>query len=545
MAKESFFSRLRDSFFGKDEVELNESIETKENKLPEPEVKNPSLLEVTPKVVQGAAEVAASFFLESPVNRRQDNELKPTRDPARLEHEPYRYNENGDGKVCITPANLYEIHPTTGSVKIHPLKTTIVEDLPRNCVVCSTFTTDDQGAVTGDYDVYVHEGGSATELADPPESTQFILPDEDGNGYGGTYYMPLFWIQSGKLERNTWEGPNRSAKLMGGVQGHRGPVWWVKGYNALSNIGGGKNVYKRYDWIDDEKELRTLKEKGMSGVSSPFSGQPQVQVRYEGEEEAAAADPPQQFDKADSNAIVVHGNRYKKQWFVGSKSRGIVEDGLVSCLSNLPVTTVPVTELSTALAGKADTLYDVCTSSITTTVVGSLVGGTVAGLPSSSNTATAITGLTTDTTFWKGGDALTAAGLTVYEVQLCGQTGCGVGKSVYVMGVSPEGYQGSSSWPSFIVGASQAAAVTAAAGQTSFLQTVPSANVITGQYPATVVASLSTVQAYLPTDTVRVYEAEDENAKKFLTHAGTETGLTVVIESTGGEYDTECLGTTT
>ena len=62
MAKESFFSRLRDSFFGKDEVELNESIETKENKLPEPEVKNPSLLEVTPIVVQGAAEVAASFF---------------------------------------------------------------------------------------------------------------------------------------------------------------------------------------------------------------------------------------------------------------------------------------------------------------------------------------------------------------------------------------------------------------------------------------------------------------------------------------------------
>ena len=535
MAKESFFSRLRDSFFGKDEVELNESIETTENTLPDPEIQKSPAVEITPKVAQGAAEVAASFFSESPVNRRQDNELKPTRDPARLEHEPYRFNEGGDMKVCITKANLYEIHPKTGAIKIHPLKDDIVE-VTRDCVVCSYFSTDNQGHVVSDYEIVVQQGKQI------PASTHFILPDEDDGladdgqtydpdsyGSGGEYYTPLFWIIDGKIERNNWEGPNRKAKLWGGIQGHRGPLWWIAGYNKLKNIGGGKNIYKEYDLDEDEKRLRTLKEKGQSTLTSPFSGEAQVRVRYDGEDDVAEGE---EFDKANSDAILVHGNRYNKQWFVGERSMGIVEDGLVTCLANLSVTTVPVTELSTALAAKAGTLTDIVTASTTTEVVGSLTYGSVAGQPTSSDKETAITGLATDTTFWKGGSSIRAAGLTVYEVQLCNQTGCGVGKSVYVMGVSPEGYQGSASWPYLLVAPTQAAAVTGSTGETEFLKSVPSASVVTGSVTATVVASATTTQAYLPTETVRVYQAEDENSKKFLTYEGSETGLTFVIEPT-------------
>jgi uncharacterized protein (DUF697 family) len=100
------------------------------------------------------------------------------------------------------------------------------------------------------------------------------------------------------------------------------------------------------------------------------------------------------------------------------------------------------------------------------------------------------------------------------------------------MGVSPEGYQGSASWPYILVAPTQAAAVTGSTGETEFLKSVPSASVVTGSVTATVVASATTTQAYLPTETVRVYQAEDENSKKFLTYEGSETGLTFVIEPT-------------
>lgn len=381
MAKESFFSRLRDSFFGKDEVELNESIETKENKLPEAEVKNPSLLEVTPKVIEGAAEVAASFFLESPVNRRQDNELKPLRDPFRLEHEPYRYDENGDGILMITPANLYEIHPASGGVILHPLKTTTLGDeeaLPRNCVVCSTFSTDEHGAVTDDgYDIYVHEGGSSKELADPPASTQFILPDEDGNGYGGTYYMPLFWIQDGKLERNTWEGPNRSAKLMGGVHGHRGPMWWVKGYNVLKNIGGAKNIYREYVRADDDKLLRTIT--GVeTGLSSPYCGDERVRVRYNGEDDVEEGE---EFDKSTADTIEILGNGVHRIWTIGGHKVAIVEDGLVNGIEPLDCKDLTVREADSIGVVKFPESESDYTDVLTSTTETSISTVAVSGLP--------------------------------------------------------------------------------------------------------------------------------------------------------------------
>ena len=516
MPKESYFKKLRDVFLPKEEIDINESVESPEPSFPEPEVESASSVSITPAVVEGTAETAASFFIESPVHRRQDNELKPVRDPARLEHEPYRFNENGDMKVCVTKANLYEIHPKTKAVKVHPLDKEVIE-VQSNCVVCSYFETDTQGNVTSSYQLKVEEGENA------PDSVHFELPDEDGSGgVEGSYYIPLFWVVDGELERNNYEGPSRTAKLWGGIQGHRGPVWWARGYNKLYNVGGGKNVYKQYVRSFDQKELRTIKERAREDLSSPFSGDAQVRVRYEGE-------GGEDFDKSDSEAILVHGNEYDTQWYVGSRRMGIVEDGLVTCLSNLPVKTIEVTTLSpTTVASVSSETTSVLTSSTTANVVGNVTYSDVAGLPTTDNSEAALTGLTLDSNFWAGGSALPAAGLNVYEVQLCGTTGCGEGKSVYVMGTSSSTY----AWPSIIVGAAQTSAATSAT-QDTFLQSVPAASVVTGSTETEVVSSTISSDVLLPAGTVNVYEADGTGDKKFLTAANSEseTQLNVVVES--------------
>lgn len=272
----------------------------------------------------------------------------------RQEHEPYRYEPDGDGQVCVTKAHLYEVHPKTGAVRIHELDKTIIS-VSSNCVVYTKFKTDPHGAIllqgdseglTSSYTLHTAEG--------LPSSTQHILKDEDGQGVNGEYNTPIFYIKDGELDRDHWnnrEDNPREVKLYGGLRGHRGPLWWVKGYNSLRNIGGGKNVYKEYIQASDFKDLRTIKDKGGScennTLGNPFCGSARIRVHYDGELQADGITPTPNFDKANANSIVVRGNNVNKQWYVGDKRAAVVEDGLVNDMVNLPVETLPKKQLDT------------------------------------------------------------------------------------------------------------------------------------------------------------------------------------------------------
>ena len=263
----------------------------------------------------------------------------------RQEHEPYRYEPDGDGQVCVTKAHLYEVHPKTGAVNIHELNKTII-GVSANCVVYTKFKTDPHGAVDPPaYTLHTAEG--------LPPSTQHILKDEDGRGVNGEYNTPIFYIKDGELDRDHWnnrEDNPREVKLYGGLRGHRGPLWWVNGYNSLRNIGGGKNVYKEYIQASDFKDLRTIKDKGGSYDSNdnPYCGTARIRVHYEGEYQADGLTLDPNFDKANANEIVVRGNGYKAEWLVGGSRMGVVEDGLVNCLKSIPTKTLTKKTLQTA-----------------------------------------------------------------------------------------------------------------------------------------------------------------------------------------------------
>ena len=140
------------------------------------------------------------------------------------------------------------------------------------------------------------------------------------------------------------------------LRGHRGPLWWVNGYNSLRNIGGGKNVYKEYIQASDFKDLRTIKDIGGScenkvqigtdsngnpvTLGNPFCGSARIRVHYDGEFQADGITPNPNFDKANANSIVVRGNNFNNQWYVGAKRAAVVEDGLVNDMVNLPVETL-------------------------------------------------------------------------------------------------------------------------------------------------------------------------------------------------------------
>ena len=266
----------------------------------------------------------------------------------RQEHEPYRFEPDGDMVVWITKAHLYELHPRSAdNVIIHELNELSIKVDP-TCVVWTSFVVDTHGKVipNANGDTYVL---GKTEGETVPSSINFVPEDEDGDdGSSGIYYIPLFWVKDRKIVRNYWddtETPARGTFLYGGVQGHRGPMWWIKGYNNLQNIGSGEKVYKQYVTGpgQDFHQLRTIDDRAQA-LSSPFKGTPQVNVETNGDE------------------IEIKGNAYNKEWNIGSYRVGLFEDGLAVCLKNLACTSLYTRELtpvSVATTSATSVVHDV------------------------------------------------------------------------------------------------------------------------------------------------------------------------------------------
>ena len=370
-----FFSR---KFEGEDEIpEIGEGVETEADKsVTDPELTTPKKVGVAPKppMLEGQDD----FHQAGPYVPPPSPEISHDEFGFRDEHTPYRFEPDTDMVVCITKAFLYEIHPLEDgtSVKKHPLKNPDNKDLPLtiqvtdNCLVYSEYETDDHGRVIDAdqdgifYALKLEDAGEDGGQVDIPPSTHFTLPNGQGQeGQNGKYKIPLFWIVDRKLYRTQWDNEvedPRTTLLRGSLEGHRGPLWWVAGYNALANLGGGAKVYAQYNLGADQKQLRSLKEKGQTEDSTnKISGRAQVQVE----------------ESANGNEIDIYGNRFNKHWKIGDKGVAIVEDGLVRCFQNLSCVNVSTITLATT---------QVYTS--TTSVVKCSTTGNI------------------DTDVWKGGD---------------------------------------------------------------------------------------------------------------------------------------------
>lgn len=342
----------------------------------------------------------------------------------RQEHEPYNYQPDGDQFVYITKAHLYEIHPLTlGLIKRHeltPLK--IKLDSAKGCVY-TQFKTTDQGKIEGDY------GLLKTDEDDPPDSVPFALPDGDNNaGTGGTYNVLLFKFSNGEIIRNHYSTDEegavdpRSVKHYGGVEGHRGPLFWSCGYNRIKNVGTGDGkIFKDYTIASDSKNLRTLKEADYSGQSTPFSTDPQINIATSGDE------------------ITVRGNSLNEEWTTTaasgvsgySNSRiAVVQDGLIKEKTNLEVVEVPTSSGSSTVTTVSSTPTTVNTTVDTLTTT-SITPPSGTGMSLDTKTYT-VRELSTETlnqqaNAWQGGDNLD---LVYHEVENTS------GSNVFVLGVS-------------------------------------------------------------------------------------------------------------
>jgi hypothetical protein len=343
MAKEGFFQKMKNFLFGESEEAISDFSQPEEAdvSIQDAEISEIPSFKFSPTTV-GTTDAPAEFY---PHRVDEGREAPDIPEQYRVEHEPYRYEPDGDGTVCISKAHLYEMHPKNllcvDMYALSPLKI----KANGNCVVYSEFNTDEQGKVIADPD---NPDGGLYRLAKSatlPNSIQFELPDEnDANGKEGKYYVPIVWVKNSKLYRHQWneETDGREARLYGGLEGIRGPLHWHRGYNKIKNLGDGKNVYRKYIRNGkDEKEFRSIDERAQTGLSSPFTGEAQVRVKY--------SDDVQ--DQAEE--IHVTGNEVNEYWKIGGKGVAIVEDGLVTCLKDLECEELPPIALNktTVLSG--------------------------------------------------------------------------------------------------------------------------------------------------------------------------------------------------
>ena len=343
MAKEGFFQKMKNFLFGESEEAISDFSQPEEAdvSIQDAEISEIPSFKFSPTTV-GTTDAPAEFY---PHRVDEGREAPDIPEQYRVEHEPYRYEPDGDGIVCISKAHLYEMHPKNllcvDMYALSPLKI----KANGNCVVYSEFNTDEQGKVIADPD---NPDGGLYRLAKSatlPNSIQFELPDEnDANGKEGKYYVPIVWVKNSKLYRHQWneETDGREARLYGGLEGIRGPLHWHRGYNKIKNLGDGKNVYRKYIRNGkDEKEFRSIDERAQTGLSSPFTGEAQVRVKY--------SDDVQ--DQAEE--IHVTGNEVNEYWKIGGKGVAIVEDGLVTCLKDLECEELPPVALNktTVLSG--------------------------------------------------------------------------------------------------------------------------------------------------------------------------------------------------
>ena len=587
MAKEGFFQKIKSLLTQGSEEAIDEFAEAEvaDTSIQDPEVSELPSFEYKP-MVEGLVEATAEFFDRSAdVGREVDHvDIR-----YRQEHEPYRYEPDGDRTLCITKAHLCEIHPQAGlaglaagnpdtSVRIFDLMPLKIKVLPDTTVIYTTFHTNSHGAIIPDpehpeidnpnYDADNPDPAEPAKIPDPdygiyrldqgeslPESKHFILPSEaKTDGSEGQYFIPIVYIKDGKLERNFWnneETPPRQTQLYGGLDGHRGPYWWHRGYNAINNLGVGKNIYKNYDATFDIKNFRSLDERssvalgqsdengdpittdrkdadGNDLVNPPFSGEAQVKVQYaEGGDE-----------------IHIQGNDYNKYWKIGGQGVGIVEDGLVTCLSDLNCKDFATSDLNTTtVISSASSYTSVLSGSSTvsvprnpdinnvTAVLTSAGVVTVALEPEESNlvsvvSASAVTTAAAPVTsgnmtsvaqgpsnsdfandVWSGGTASAGGGLTAVKVAGCGSTG-GSGDTCYwVLGYEATGQYSSSppTFPSFITGANQSTPVIKSLSTTDVVETTTDLSVIQSSGSSvSVIASLSTSEVATAGNTVNV-----------------------------------------
>jgi len=192
----------------------------------------------------------------------------------RQEHEPYNYQPDDDQFVYITKAYLYEIHPLLNEeesklIKKHELSPLKIKlDTKKGCVY-TQFMVDQQGKVIGEYNLL------KTEEDEPPDSTPFQLLNADGDDEPdkyGIYNVLIFKFADGVILRNNYDSDKddpRSVRGHGGIEGHRGPLIWSRGYNTINNLGiGGGMIYEGYNLTEDKINLRTLMGQGQISVST-------------------------------------------------------------------------------------------------------------------------------------------------------------------------------------------------------------------------------------------------------------------------------------
>jgi len=505
MAKERFFKRLRNLLSEGVEEPSGEEVESMDTSIEDVELSELPQFSYTPSTSDAEPNVDSKYYQAGQLHDASGEVFEHQDVRYRQEHEPFRHEPTGDRRVCVTQAHLYEIHPAKAqAVKIHDLSPLIIS-VTDNCVVYSKFETDEQGQIiqqqgAGGNDIGTYTLGKE-DGEDVPNSTHFELPSEDAAGTQGVYYIPLFWIKDGELWRDHWsdlEDDSREVQLFGGLRGHRGPFWWFCGYNKLNNIGGGRNVYKNYFGTPfDQKNLRTLNERAQSGLSSPFSNTAQIKVRYKDADltDGDGADSPNgtPAERGAADEILVHGNAFNKYWKIGDKGVAIVEDGLVSCLSDLSCKDLTTRELSVA---------SVLTSSGTISV---------AACPTSSNNQSGVWHGGATANLWSGGTSSAGGGLTAFKVQKCGSTSST--DCVWVLGIDASGDYSSSAptFPSFITGASSVVGITGAA-QTSVIKSLSCVNVLSASG-----------------GTVDVYQAHS-SARKFLESPDSADATTKVVE---------------
>ena len=405
MAKQNFFKRFVDTFRGGAEEDLEDRIDTPLEEVEEAVVEDAKPFTANP--LAGVANMAESVFYNGGARHHLDNELhRSIPEQYRQEHEPYRYEPNGDGQVCISAANIYEIHPKNDgdpSVRIHPLNPLIISP-PRNGVVYGHFETDNQGRIKS-----THAGTYTLETGkDLPQTIYFQLPDEDDSGgQEGDYYIPICYFKGGNMDRHQFTG-GRQARLMGSLMGIRGPLIWNTGYNKLKNIGDGKNVYRSHVLSSDYKELRTIRGRRTLDDSDTesddyenpevFCNDARIKVKYAGEDEAG-------FNKSAASEIVVTGNGYDKEWKcvqtnvptgqTSSSTRiAIIEDGLVNSVQDIPYNEYPRRTIQTVpvLAPASGGGQSSTTAVISEWSLRSVVNGIVVTNFSDSNSGGAWTG---------------------------------------------------------------------------------------------------------------------------------------------------------
>ena len=521
MAKgEGFFKRIKNFLSEGSEEAISEFAETQiaDTSIQDPEESELPSFQYLPNI-GGIPSVDASFYGASGFSAEEGREVEHLDVRYRQEHEPYRFEPEGDKNVCVTRARLYEVHPLSNNINTHELKPLKIKVLDEDCVVYSEFDTTNQGAIKDGADP--EEGKYRLKVAEElPAPTHFELPaedDEDGNpdaGVEGKYYIPLFYVKDGQISRDHWnnegddqedENNPRNVQLFGGLRGHRGPFWWHRGYNTLSNLGGGKNIYQDYLKFTDVKRLRSLDEKTQEGLSNPFTGEAQVQVKYNGVK----------------TEIEIFGNRYNKHWKVGGVGVGVFEDGLATCINDLnskacknreltPVNVLTSSGTATVLkAGSTTTVGGNPTASNQTSVINTVTNATVAEGPSGSDYANDV---------WSGGTASAGGGLTAVKVAGCGSTG-GSGDTCYwVLGYEASGDYTSSppTFPSFITGANQSTAVIKSLSTTSVVNGSTTTNVLKDLPPVDVVTSTATETVLTAGSTVSVYQAHSSGTHHFL-----------------------------